>query len=716
MEIRKCMGCMSDIAQTVCPHCGFSLSQYQKPKSALDCGIILNGRYLLGAAEETASSLRYSAFDLELEKTVEITEFFPADQAVRPSGNEVQPKSDFIAFGNAVKHFEITARRASALNTVRWISHVQDVFWENGTCCCVTDRWSGQTLQDTVRQTGPLKWKQAQRVFAQAAKTLEAVHRAGFVHCSLNPENLILTDKGAVIRLDPDSLCELSKGGHPSARQDAYTAPELFGASEAAGAWTDVYSLAATMYYALTGTLPPGVQARVVEDRLCFDLPVLQKIPRRARSVMQQALCLEPEGRPESMARFREGISHHRAAGASGEKHRRKKYGIVIGAAALILVAGSVLTLQIIRHNRYQAAGEAYRAGNYAQAAAAFERLSGYKDAEEMAGMAVQHLHYEAGLLARQEKRYADAAAEFAGAPDVPGVTEQLGESCQLLGKSYLEKKAYEDAVAAFSRAEACGIKDADVYVSYADGMNDLEKKDYPAAIEKLTKAAAVTKDLQSPVKAYGAYIRQLLKKGEYENAETTGTAYVRFCTMNNCDGTEADELLNGAILEQAEALYDSGRLAEAQKTFERAAEGTEYNGINRDARLKKLSKHAKLITMEGDWHTVSGKSTLSSGGWIYYYDLSKNHRFPFTIRFVLNDDDTITASGSCTWLSCENLLTTKEKTFTFSSAVKLNYLHLTGVDSIRNNVTLTLVKDTLRVGFTSKDGTSVQYVYEKGK
>lgn len=92
MEIRKCMGCMRDIDEAVCPHCGFSLSQYQKPNNALNCGTILNARYLIGAAEEAPSGLRYRAFDLELEKGMEVLEFFPKDQAERQMGSAVRPR------------------------------------------------------------------------------------------------------------------------------------------------------------------------------------------------------------------------------------------------------------------------------------------------------------------------------------------------------------------------------------------------------------------------------------------------------------------------------------------------------------------------------------------------------------------------------------------------------------------------------------------------
>lgn len=397
-----------------------------------------------------------------------------------------------------------------------------------------------------------------------------------------------------------------------------------------------------------------------------------------------------------------------------GKKNGRKALVIGIAAVALVIVVGSVTALQISKNNRYQAAMEAYQSGNYADAVSQFEEMSGYKDSESMVEKATQYVHYEAGLQAKQEKRYADAIVEFALAADVPEVNEQLGESYQLLGNEHLSKKAYSDAVKAFTKAKEYGVKDAGVYVTYADGLNDLNKKNYSSAVVKLTKNIATTKDVDAPMKAYSGYVTHLIDRGEYVDAENAAVDYTLFCSENKCDSADAEYLYYGAILSEAESLYDDGYLADAKAEFERAAEGAAYNGIDRDARLEKLAKHQKLLDMEGEWATASGRSSVVSGSWIYYYDLKEENKLPLSIRFVLNDDGTVTASGSCTWLSCANLLTTHQEKLVFVTQVNPNNIQLADVYGVKGKVSLTRSRDAINLRFTSTDGTTVKYVYKK--
>lgn len=725
MEIKKCMRCMRDTDAAICPHCGFSLAKYQKPQKALGCGSILNARYLLGESKETPASLHYSAFDLGQEKTVMITAFLP-DAARTPDTQ------------NAKQNFNLTVQRAIELNNIPMISHVQDVFQENGINYGVTDNWSPKTLTKVIRDSGPMKWDQACKIFSAAAAALQAVHAAGFVHCDVNPENLFLTDTGVVVQLNLVSLSEPLKGriGH-IAPWVSFGAPEALKPSGAVGTWTDVYALAATMIYALTGTLPPSAPERMAGKALRLDMPPLSKLPDAVIAALRNALELDPNKRTARMDLFWKGLSPKNSAktpsvgrgagkkgsspakpASAGASNKPKKKGLItaIAAAAVVIALGGFLVYYSIQNNHYKTAMAAFEAAQYADAAAQFQKLGGFKDSESMVQSADQHIHYNAGLEAQARGAYADAITEFEAAPDVSGVDQQLGACHMSLGQEYLTKKAYKDAMQAFSKAKEYKAKNSDAFYTYADGLNDLEKKAYDSAITKLSKNLGITKDTASPMEAYDQRVKQLVNEGKYEAAEKVNKDYIRFCTSNKCATTTADALMDTIILCQAEELYDAGYLADAKGAFERASEGAVYEDIDRDARLKKLTKHDKLVSLEGDWHTVSGKSTLSSSGWVYYYDLSSSQKLPFSIRFVLHDDNTITATGSCTWLSCANLLTVSQKTFDFSSAVNMNYLHLTDVESIQSSVTITYYNDTLNIGFTAKDGTSVQYSYAKGK
>lgn len=723
MEIKKCMRCMQDIDSDACPHCGFTSAGYHQPSNALSCGSILNARYLVGVADSNAEFLYYAAFDLQLEKAVRITAF-PADAALAQS-------------------FENIVRRAMALSAVSSVNHVQQMFREDGVFYAVTEQDSVNTLHNTIQRSGTMSWERVSKIFAAAARTIQAVHAAGFVHGNLDPDHLLLTDHGVVIQLD---LSTLSQPGQSCAGlagpSKTFGAPEALQSSGSIGTWTDVYSLTATMLYALTGTLPPSAAERAAGKSLRLDMPPFSKLPGSVVAALRCALEEDPKERTAQMDQLLNGILPQNAAKPlsaatspttpipvparaatpiSGMPRQKKKKKILFPVTAAVLAAlalGGYGIYKVNQSNHYQAAAAAYEAEDYAAASEQFHALGSYKDSEEFAQSADQHLHYAAGLKAQEEGAYENAIAELNAAPDIAGVDQKLGECYMSLGQEHLQKKTYLSAMQAFTNAKEYNAKDAQAYYTYADGLNDLSKKQYESAITKLTQNLAVTKDKKSAQDAYENRVNQLLNESKFDAAEETAKKFASFCTNNKCDSSVANTLFNNSILAQAEALYHTGYLTKARDTFQRASEGTVYNNINRDERLKKLEKHAKLLSMEGDWISTSGKSTLSSGRITYYYTLKDYNQLPFSIRFILNDDDTITASGSCTWLSCANLYTISKESFQFSSKVNLNSISVTGVEGVQSGMTVTYnaYGDALSIDFRSEDHTHVRYTYTRGK
>lgn len=404
----------------------------------------------------------------------------------------------------------------------------------------------------------------------------------------------------------------------------------------------------------------------------------------------------------------------------SPKKPKKKRPGLWIGitaAAVAVSLAGGFLIHYLNQVRDYQAATADFEAELYADAAQQFRQLEGFRDAEAMALSAEQHLHYEAGLEEKGLGNYENAIVEFSAAPDIPGVRQQSGECWFNLGTEHLKSGAYDKAMTAFASAKEYPVPDAAAYYTYADGLQDLNQGRFDTAAEKLSQNLTVTRDFQSALDAYDQWVNQLLTQAKYTDAEAAAKKYAGFCEEQNLPADSAQILTDNAILGQAESYFDAGYLTQAQDTFLRASDGASYNDISRNDRLAILSRHSKLLNMEGDWIPVSGKSTLTSGRVIYYYNLQETDQLPFSVRFLLSDDGSITATGSCTWLSCASLITTTRQTFQFSCQVSLNNLHLTHIESIRTSVTMTYNqnKDTLSVGFTADDGTSVQYVYEKG-
>ena len=127
---------------------------------------------------------------------------------------------------------------------------------------------AGGSANDQLASSGPLPWKTATRIVAQAARGLHAAHQAGLIHRDVKPANLLLTneldvkvaDFGLVKTIDAESLTEIGEiVGSPN-----YMSPEQC-RSESLDERSDVYSLGATFYALLTAKKPYDDCETVVE-------------------------------------------------------------------------------------------------------------------------------------------------------------------------------------------------------------------------------------------------------------------------------------------------------------------------------------------------------------------------------------------------------------------------------------------------------------------
>jgi serine/threonine-protein kinase PknK len=111
------------------------------------------------------------------------------------------------------------------------------------------------SLEALIGRHGPLDWREALSIGVKLAGALETAHRAGILHRDVKPGNILLTDYG-----EPQ-LCDFGiariAGGFETGTgvitgSPAFTAPEVLEGVTPTTA-SDVYSLGATLFCALTG-------------------------------------------------------------------------------------------------------------------------------------------------------------------------------------------------------------------------------------------------------------------------------------------------------------------------------------------------------------------------------------------------------------------------------------------------------------------------------
>src|SRR5206468_2307095 len=175
----------------------------------------------------------------------------------------------------------------------------------------------GETLEARVQRDGPLNAKSALEIAIQITRALMAAAAHGLIHRDLKPGNIMLT-RGASgsaelhVKVIDFGLAKAitDAGGEPDLTHGQFVgtpnfaSPEQFG-SGPVDARSDIYSLAATLWFALTGKTP--FAGRNIEEirraQKSDPLPTKQlkaaHVPFRLRSLLKSMLALEPAARPD---------------------------------------------------------------------------------------------------------------------------------------------------------------------------------------------------------------------------------------------------------------------------------------------------------------------------------------------------------------------------------------------------------------------------------
>ncbi|WP_196873423.1 serine/threonine-protein kinase [Nocardioides luteus] len=159
----------------------------------------------------------------------------------------------------------------------------------------------GKTLAHMVRDDGPLSVEDAARLIGQIASALRAAHAAGIVHRDVKPANIVvgradrakLTDFGIARGVDSQTTQTGQVTGSP-----AYLAPEIATGGRATPA-SDMWSLGATLFQALTGEPPYGIgdNALATLYRVVHEEPPRTPLAGRLAQLLEHTMAYDPAER-----------------------------------------------------------------------------------------------------------------------------------------------------------------------------------------------------------------------------------------------------------------------------------------------------------------------------------------------------------------------------------------------------------------------------------
>ena len=272
-----CYNCMSLVGQgsTFCRYCGNNLSESSDMSPyQLKPGTVLQNRYLIGSVlGEGGFGITYIGLDKVLAKRVAVKEFYPAGAAHRASvvsGDVIITRGKEPMYRRGVERFVQEARSLAAFSSEDGIVDVLDTFQANNTAYIVMEYLEGNTLKALLKTEGVFDAARLIKLMEPVMKSLSVMHRTGFIHRDISPDNIMLTNNGKLKLMDFGSARYfLNQDSELSVMlKQGYAPVEQYSSRSQQGPYTDVYALCATIYTCITGTVPENSLDRSRYDTL----------------------------------------------------------------------------------------------------------------------------------------------------------------------------------------------------------------------------------------------------------------------------------------------------------------------------------------------------------------------------------------------------------------------------------------------------------------
>jgi serine/threonine protein kinase len=270
--------------------------------------------------------ITYLATDAHLNAAVAIKEYLPAEVAFRTGDLSVSPAgfSHRERYREGLDAFLAEARTLAALRHPA-IVRVARFFEAHRTAYMVLEYERGAPLKTWWPHNLALGEAGLIERLLPLFDGLAVVHGTGFLHRDIKPDNIQVREAdGSFVLLDFGSAGQAVAVAADGAvvLTPGYAPPEQYdptGGHGTQGPWTDVYALAATLYWAVAGRKPPDAELRQLDPGR-FKPAVEAGAGRFGHAFLaaiDTALALDPRQRPQTVAAFRQQLCADHVASLS---------------------------------------------------------------------------------------------------------------------------------------------------------------------------------------------------------------------------------------------------------------------------------------------------------------------------------------------------------------------------------------------------------------
>ena len=283
-------------------------------ENCLPIGTRLSDFEITGVLGEGGFGIVYIAYDHSLQRSVAIKEYMPGALAMRGGDRGVSLRAERHqeTFRLGLKSFINEARFLAQFDHPSLVKVYR--FWEqNRTAYTAMQYYEGRTIKDIVANSPELvdeAW--CRKILRQILQALEMLYTAKILHRDISPDNIIVQASGDAVLLDFGSarqiIGDMTKGLTVILKPGYAPVEQYAGdASLEQGPFTDIYALAAVMYFAVLKQAPPSSIARMIKDPVT---PLKVQAPAGYSpsflAAIDKGLSVLAQDRPQTIDEFRD--------------------------------------------------------------------------------------------------------------------------------------------------------------------------------------------------------------------------------------------------------------------------------------------------------------------------------------------------------------------------------------------------------------------------